>query len=116
MFVDWAKFEADEKDLEYERWCKHFNQERDRDEMARRFSRFKETVLRVEENKKSDVPYRLGINKFADGKLREAHRRKIFTIDEVRRCFLPLHGIRPPHFGFFVNKEDPNKPGGSGRN
>jgi hypothetical protein len=26
--------------------------------MARRFSYFKETVLRVEENKKSDLPYR----------------------------------------------------------
>ncbi|KAG2559831.1 hypothetical protein PVAP13_8KG014220 [Panicum virgatum] len=39
--------------------------------MARRFSYFKDTVLRVEENKKSDLPYRLGINHFADGKLRE---------------------------------------------
>jgi putative sterol carrier protein len=37
------EFVADEKDLEsdealwalYERWCKHFNQECDRDEMAR---------------------------------------------------------------------------------
>ena len=28
-------------------------------------------LLRVEENKKSDLPYRLEINKFADGKLRE---------------------------------------------
>jgi hypothetical protein len=46
---------AEEKDLEsdealwalYERWCKYFNEERDRDEMARRFSKLKETVLRV---------------------------------------------------------------------
>ena len=79
MSLDWAKFEANEKDLEsdgalwdlYERWCKVFNQERDREEMARRFSYFKKTVLRVEQNKKSDLPYRLGINHFADGKLRE---------------------------------------------
>lgn len=55
----------------YERWRKFFNQERDRDEMARRFSSFKETVLSVEENKRSDLPYRLGINQFADGKLAE---------------------------------------------
>ena len=74
-----AKFVAQEKDLDsdeamwalYERWCKFFNQKRDREEMARRFSSFKETVLRVEKNKKSNLPYRLAINKFADGKLRE---------------------------------------------
>jgi len=30
----------------YERWCKAFNQERQPDEMARRFSKFKEVVLR----------------------------------------------------------------------
>jgi hypothetical protein len=34
---------------------------------------FKETVLCVEENKKSDLPYRLGINQFADGKLAELY-------------------------------------------
>jgi hypothetical protein len=81
LYVDWAIFEAYEKDLEsdealwalYERWCKFFKQERDRDEMARRFSSFKETVLCVEENKKSDLPYRLGINQFADGKLAELY-------------------------------------------
>ena len=50
--IDWAKFEANDKDLEsddalwdlYERRCKFFNQERDREEMARRFSYFKETA------------------------------------------------------------------------
>jgi hypothetical protein len=52
--------------------------------MARRFSYFKETVLRVEENKKSDLPYRLGINKFADVKLRELYR-KSSTMNHVRR-------------------------------
>ena len=63
--VDEAKeFVADEKDLEsdealwslYERWCKHFNQERDRDEMVRRFDEFKRLVLLVHQENNSDRP------------------------------------------------------------
>uniref|UniRef100_K3YL64 Cathepsin propeptide inhibitor domain-containing protein n=1 Tax=Setaria italica TaxID=4555 RepID=K3YL64_SETIT len=76
--LDLAKVEfvADEKDLEsdealwalYERWCKAFNQERSLEEMARRFSKFKQTVLMLDSNKKARLPYRLEINWFADGK------------------------------------------------
>lgn len=74
-----AKFVADDKDLEsdealwalYERWCKHFNQERDRDEMARRFSEFKRSVLLVHQENNADRPYKLAINMFSDGKLSE---------------------------------------------
>jgi hypothetical protein len=68
------EFEADEKDHEsdealwalYERWCKHFNAERDRDEMAR------SPVQPLQGDCyactwRSDLPYRLAINMFADG-------------------------------------------------
>ncbi|CAO2186549.1 unnamed protein product [Urochloa humidicola] len=80
-----VEFEADEKDLEsdeaiwalYERWCKAFNQERSPDEMACRFHRFKQTVLRVDSNKKACLPYTLGINKFADGKMIGLVRPKV---------------------------------------
>ncbi|OEL27868.1 hypothetical protein BAE44_0011115, partial [Dichanthelium oligosanthes] len=54
----------------YELWCKFFNQEREHDEMARRFSTFKETLLMVDRHNKSRLPYRLEISRFADGKLR----------------------------------------------
>uniref|UniRef100_K3YML5 Cathepsin propeptide inhibitor domain-containing protein n=1 Tax=Setaria italica TaxID=4555 RepID=K3YML5_SETIT len=82
-------FEAEEKDLEsdealwalYERWCKAFNQERSLDEMARRFSKFKETVLSVESNKKARLPYRFEINKFADGKMAELVSPKWFPTE-----------------------------------
>lgn len=76
---------ADEKDLEsdealwalYERWCKAFNQERSLEEMARRFSKFKQTVLMLDSNKKARLPYRLEINWFADGKDIELVRPKV---------------------------------------
>jgi len=98
--IDWAKFEANDKDLEsddalwdlYERWCKFFNQERDREEMARRFSSFKETVLRVEKNKKSNLPYRLAINKFADGKLRELYIKSSTMNHRRPRSASPIYG------------------------
>jgi len=84
---------AEEKDLEsdealwalYERWCKYFNEERDRDEMARRFSKLKETVLRVQRNKKAGLPYTLEINYLADGKLIELYRPKVPIWEYVRR-------------------------------
>ncbi|TVU43929.1 hypothetical protein EJB05_03350, partial [Eragrostis curvula] len=74
------KFVAQEKDLEsdealwalYERWCEFFNQKRDHGEMLRRFKKFKETVwLGVHRTNKASVPYKLPLNKFADGKLLE---------------------------------------------
>lgn len=55
-------FVADDKDLVldeamwalYERWCKAWGQERDRDEMLRRFDYFKDTALHVDRfNKKA---------------------------------------------------------------
>ena len=67
---------ADDKDLEsdealwalYQRWCKFFNQERDHDEMVRRFPEFKETALSVDRVNKANLPYKFGFNDFADGK------------------------------------------------
>ena len=55
----------------YERWCKVFNQERDTDEMARRFKEFKENVLLVYRVNNSGLPYKLELNEFSDGKLTE---------------------------------------------
>ena len=71
--------------------------------MARRFSYFKETVLRVEENKKSDLPYSLGINKFADGKLSELYG-KTKTRKYVRRprSASPIYGSE---VGFSFNRD-----------
>ncbi|KAG2640694.1 uncharacterized protein LOC120665402 [Panicum virgatum] len=60
----------------YERWCKAFNQERQPDEMARRFSKFKEVVLRVDRHNKANLSSKLGINKFADRKNIELMRMK----------------------------------------
>jgi hypothetical protein len=76
------EFVAPEQDLEsdealwalYERWCKAFNQKRDHDEMVRRFSKFKETVLLVHHVNNDNRPYKLAINKFADGKLMQLCR------------------------------------------
>ncbi|XBI88464.1 hypothetical protein VPH35_026430 [Triticum aestivum] len=74
-----VKFMAEEKDLEsdealwalYERWCKAFDQERDREEMARRFDTFKKTVLDVQDINKAYPSHKpRTITKFADGKLR----------------------------------------------
>jgi hypothetical protein len=84
---------AQEKDLEsnealwalYERWCKAFNQERDHDEMARRFNTFKETVLKVDETDKAHLPYKLEINQFADGKLQELRSPKVPFVEFYRR-------------------------------
>ncbi|CAL4953087.1 unnamed protein product [Urochloa decumbens] len=74
-------FVADEKDLEsdealwafYERWRKHYNLERDCDEMAYRFDEFKRTVFRVHRVNSSNLPYRSEVNMFADGKLSEIY-------------------------------------------
>ncbi|KAF8656675.1 hypothetical protein HU200_060537 [Digitaria exilis] len=77
-----VEFVAQEKDLEsdealwalYERWCKAFNQKRDPDEMVRRFKKFKDMVLLVHSTNNANLPYKLAINKFADGKLMEKCR------------------------------------------
>ncbi|CAO1940678.1 unnamed protein product [Urochloa humidicola] len=77
-------FVADEKDLEsdealwafYERWRKHYNLERDRDEMARRFDEFKRTVFDVHQVNNSNLPYKCEVNMFADGKLSEIYGLK----------------------------------------
>jgi hypothetical protein len=66
---------------QYERWCKAFNQKRDHDEMVRRFSKFKETVLLVHHVNNDNRPYRLAINKFADGKLMELCRNNHDKLD-----------------------------------
>ncbi|KAL6620652.1 hypothetical protein ACP70R_035791 [Stipagrostis hirtigluma subsp. patula] len=78
--VDPQRFVLEEKDLEsdealwalYERWCKHFDMQRDRDEMAHWFNHFKEAAHRVHEVNNSNLSYRLELNMFADGKLAEA--------------------------------------------
>jgi hypothetical protein len=88
-----VKFVAQEKDLEsnealwalYERWCKAFNQERDHDEMARRFNTFKEAVLMVDKTDKAHLPYKLEINQFADGKLQELRSPKVPFVEFYRR-------------------------------
>ncbi|PNT75403.1 hypothetical protein BRADI_1g31765v3 [Brachypodium distachyon] len=61
-----VEFMPKEEDLEsdeavwrlYERWCKDFNQKREPDEMARRFNKFKNRVLRVRDmnNSNADNP------------------------------------------------------------
>ncbi|KAM0876343.1 hypothetical protein ACQ4PT_036224 [Festuca glaucescens] len=86
-------FVAEDKDLEsdealwalYERWCKAFNQERDYNEMATRFSYFKDTVLLVHHTNKADLPYKLGISILADGKLGGLMRPKVPFKNFVRR-------------------------------
>jgi len=61
--------------------------------MARRFTSLKETVLCVEENKKSDLPYRLGINQFADGKLVELYgKTTIHHIKRIPYSASPIYG------------------------
>nr|CAB3482480.1 unnamed protein product [Digitaria exilis] len=58
---------ADEKDMEsdealwafYERLCKHYNLERDHDEMAYRFDEFKRTVFIVHQVNNANLPYKL---------------------------------------------------------
>nr|CAB3480425.1 unnamed protein product [Digitaria exilis] len=72
---------ADEKDMEsdealwafYERWCKHYNLERDHDEMAHRFDEFKRTVFMVHQVNNANLPYKLEVNMFADVKLAEIY-------------------------------------------
>ncbi|CAN6331631.1 unnamed protein product [Urochloa humidicola] len=85
---------AQEKDLEsddalwalYERWCNFYNQKRDREEMASRFSKFKEMALLVHRTNNANLPYKLALNKFADGKLMEkrANRDKLDFILEKK--------------------------------
>uniref|UniRef100_A0A453LUE1 Cathepsin propeptide inhibitor domain-containing protein n=1 Tax=Aegilops tauschii subsp. strangulata TaxID=200361 RepID=A0A453LUE1_AEGTS len=68
-----------DKDLEseealwalYKRWCKSFNEERDYDEMVRRFDTFKDSVRMVDSVNKANLPYTLKLSQFADGKLAE---------------------------------------------
>jgi hypothetical protein len=86
-------FVAEDKDLEsdealwalYERWCEAFNEERDYNEMATRFSYFKDTVLLVHHTNNADLPYKLEISIFADGKLSELMAPKVHFINFVRR-------------------------------
>ncbi|CAL4972504.1 unnamed protein product [Urochloa decumbens] len=84
-------FVADEKDMEsdealwafYERWLKHYNLQRDRDEMAYRFDEFKSSVFSVHQVNNSNLPYKLEVNMFADGKLSEIYGLKEpLTMDE----------------------------------
>ncbi|CAL4943302.1 unnamed protein product [Urochloa decumbens] len=73
------KFAAEEEDLEsdealwalYERWCKALNQKRDHDEMVSRFNKFKNIALHVHRTNNANLPYKLAVNKFADGKRME---------------------------------------------
>lgn len=75
-----------DKDLEseealwalYVRWCKTLNQKRDHDEMVRRFDVFKGTVRMVHRVNKAKLPYTLKVSEFADGKLEESVRPKVF--------------------------------------
>nr|CAB3463961.1 unnamed protein product [Digitaria exilis] len=80
-------FVVDDKDMDsdealmalYERWCKVvFGEERSREEMQRRFTQVKHSVLLVDRyNKKADRDgnsSRLEVNMFADGKLAEKRR------------------------------------------
>uniref|UniRef100_A0A0E0LQF7 Cathepsin propeptide inhibitor domain-containing protein n=1 Tax=Oryza punctata TaxID=4537 RepID=A0A0E0LQF7_ORYPU len=59
----------------YERWCKAFDEERDHDEMLRRFDHFKNFVLFVRSANKEAIrdgrSIRHEVNIFADGKVRE---------------------------------------------
>ncbi|CAO2045969.1 unnamed protein product [Urochloa humidicola] len=55
----------------YERWCEHFKEERDRDEMVRLFPKFEETVRQVHEVNNSNLPYKLEISQYADMKILE---------------------------------------------
>ncbi|KAK3158173.1 hypothetical protein QOZ80_2AG0133800 [Eleusine coracana subsp. coracana] len=73
-------FLATEKELEsdeamwalYDRWRKRYNQERDLDELSRRFNEFKKTAHYVHRINNSNLPYKLELNQFSDGKLAEA--------------------------------------------
>jgi hypothetical protein len=76
-----VSFLPEEKDLKsdeamwvlYERWRKRYNQKREPDEMARRFEEFKrpERAHSVHEANNSNLPYKLELNQFSDGKLAE---------------------------------------------
>uniref|UniRef100_A0A0D3GVK5 Cathepsin propeptide inhibitor domain-containing protein n=1 Tax=Oryza barthii TaxID=65489 RepID=A0A0D3GVK5_9ORYZ len=59
----------------YERWCKAFGEERDHDEMLRRFDHFRNFVLDVHSANKKSIREgwsgRYEVNIFADGKIRE---------------------------------------------
>jgi hypothetical protein len=74
-----VEFVPKEEDIEsdealwdlYERWCKAFNQKREPDEMARRFNKFKNRVLRIHSMNKANQSCKVGLTKFSDGKLAE---------------------------------------------
>ncbi|CAD6334811.1 unnamed protein product [Miscanthus lutarioriparius] len=76
---DRVEFVPEEEDVEsdealwdlYERWCKAFNQKREPDEMACRFNKFKNRVLRVHSINNANQSIKLGLTKFSDGKLAE---------------------------------------------
>ncbi|KAL6647307.1 hypothetical protein ACP70R_014744 [Stipagrostis hirtigluma subsp. patula] len=82
--VDKDSFMPEEEDLQsdealwalYQRWCKHFNIDRDHDDMARRFDLFKYRAFLVHRVSNSDSPERLTLNKLADTKRK---RRKLFS-------------------------------------
>ncbi|CAO2038204.1 unnamed protein product, partial [Urochloa humidicola] len=76
---DMASFEA--MWALYERWCEHFKEERDHDEMVRLFPKFEETVRQVHEVNNSNLPYRLEISKYADMKILE-HTNKCRLTEE----------------------------------
>ncbi|OEL12746.1 hypothetical protein BAE44_0026235, partial [Dichanthelium oligosanthes] len=69
----------------YERWREHFKQERDHEEMVRLFPRFKETVQRVHEVNNSNLPYKLQINKYTDGKLLDLITTFRITEEDIAR-------------------------------
>ncbi|KAF8758212.1 hypothetical protein HU200_010577 [Digitaria exilis] len=87
------EFVATEKDLAsdeamwalYQQWCEYFCEERDPDEMVRRFPRFKETVLRVHEVNSSNLPYKLEINEYADMKILELTGKRRLTEEDFAR-------------------------------
>ncbi|KAI5006286.1 hypothetical protein ZWY2020_033529 [Hordeum vulgare] len=60
-----------------------YDEERDYDEMVRRFNTFKEAAFRVDRVNKANLPYTLKLSQYADGKLAEL---------TCNRCF----GREPP--------------------
>ncbi|KAG0521106.1 hypothetical protein BDA96_08G132400 [Sorghum bicolor] len=77
-------FAYDDVDLEseetmwamYERWCVFHGVKRDRDDMLRRFSLFKDRARSIHEFNKSGKPWTQGLNKFGDQTPEE--RSKLF--------------------------------------
>jgi hypothetical protein len=50
----------------YERWCVFLGVERDREDMLRRFSLFKDRARSIHEFNKSGKPWTQGLNRFGD--------------------------------------------------